>query len=323
MNPAGPRPAVELARLDSFARDYLETWDHLGNVRRRARYVIPAACDDEVLPVFRHPLLSEPEIVVLPPEAHRFLRAQSLYMFKNELALLETDVSGPLAAALANRHRRIELPRATCQVALTIDVDERYHALRERDYLEQAAEILGIPPSILGDRPIACDAVERVRAAVHPDYRVDLDVVLICLIENAITLELFDLQKDSAPTSPFYIAMAEHLADEGRHSAFFRLLLAYYWPRLEEEERVAVAMALPIFLDSYFGPHPVAIACVATWLCEVGFEASVAQRLARESYRPPEPEKNKLWGNMREVMIRTGVLDHAPTQEALKVAGWI
>ena len=158
---------------------------------------------------------------------------------------------------------------------------------------------------------------------VHPDSRVDLDAVLLCLIENVITAKLFGLQKGSPPTAPFYIAAAEHLADEGRHAAFFRLLLAYYWPRLEEEERIAVAKALPVFLDSFFGPRPDGVASATIWLREVGLGADLAHRIASEIYTSWPREENPLWHNMRSVMARTGLLGHAPTHSILAAAGWV
>jgi hypothetical protein len=313
---------VDGARLTAFSRDYLDTWERRANVRRRARYLIPADAGDAVFPTLPHPLLNTPEVVALPAEAQRFLRAQMVYFFKNQIALLETEAGGPLAAALANRHRQIELPRAARQAALTVDVDERYHALMERDYLEQAEAITAIRPSRLGDRSLAGEAIGRAGEMIHPEFRVDLEAVLICLIENAITAELFGLQTGSPPTGPFYIAAAEHLADEGRHSAFFRLLLAYYWPRLEEEERAAVGQVMPVFLDCYLGPNPQAIAAASLWLREVGLGADLAHRLAVESNRRRPRHENPLWRNIRGVMARTGLLDHAPTRSVL-AAGWV
>src|SRR5215472_383824 len=100
---------IDEAELDSLARDYLAAWEARSNVRVRGRYRIPAGGEPELLQ-FPSPFFKESEIVALPEAAQRYLRAQILYRFQNEIALLETDVTGILVADLANRHRRIELP---------------------------------------------------------------------------------------------------------------------------------------------------------------------------------------------------------------------
>jgi hypothetical protein len=45
--------------------------------------------------------------------------------------------------------------------------------------------------------------------------------------------------------------MADHLADEGRHSAFWTDLTRLYWASAPEADRQAIAIQLPVFIEQY------------------------------------------------------------------------
>ena len=314
---------TDLQALDAFSGNCLEIWDKRSNVRRRDHYRIPADQTEAAIEGVQLPLLRRPEVAALPSRDRRFLKAQALYFWKNQIALLETEVTGALAAQLANKAGQVPLPWSARQVALTIDVDERYHAYVERDFILQLAAASGIPVSAIGASPALVTAVELARAATPEEHRVDLDVVLLCLIENTITAELFGLHKENPPAGPFYDSIAEHLADEGRHAAFFRQLLAYYWPALDEHARRSIGNALPAFFEANLcRPAPEAIRCASAWLTDLGLSAGAARELAAASFPPQSPGQNPLWPGLRNTMERCGLLAHKPTLAALSEAGW-
>jgi hypothetical protein len=313
---------ADAEQIDAASRDYLQTWERRSNLRAQGRYHLSeAAAADLFRAAPADPLQALPEIQALPADSRRFLIAQGVYLMNANVAHLEIAVNGSLAARLATRTRRVEIPWSLRQAALTIDADERYHAYVAREFIEEAARACGIAPALPVDGS-PDEMVDRSLAAVPEASRVDLELVALCLVENAITAELLGLRQDEPPKTPFGTVLAEHLADEGRHASFLRQVLTYYWAQLDDEERAAVGPGIPVFLEQVMGVA-LKTTALAGWLVTVGFAPDEADRLVRLG-RPSGPRhENPMWRNMRMVMARAGLLDCPAVRASLAGAGWL
>lgn len=309
--------------IDRFAESYLAQWERAATVRSAKRYALTRDMTGENLfPARLQPLCDTPAVVALGPDARRFVLIQTCYRFMNEIALLETDVVGRLVCDLANRPHRVALSAPVRQVALTVAVDEAYHAFAAREFIAQVREATGIAPV---EPQTQCGlelAVGATTQAVAEELHDDVRVVALCIAENSITAEIFGMTEETAPDNPFHIVSEEHLVDERRHSGYFQHVLKHYWAGLDEGEREAIGPIVPTFLEYFLGRDIWSAPAVAM-LQAAGLEGSIAERTVRESVTPmPRSE----WGMARNVMRlleRSGLLDHPPTREALARAKWI
>jgi hypothetical protein len=322
---AGGSPATG-ARVDAFdryAESYLAQWERASTVRSAKRYALaPDVAGEDLFPARLQPLCDSPAVAALGPDARRFVLVQTCYRFMHEVALLETDVVAGLASDLANRPHRVALSEPVRQVALTIAVDEAYHAVAAREFVTQVRAATGIEP--LGPQAVCAleGAVAATTGAVAAALRDDVRVVTLCIAENSITAEIFGMTEETLPDNPFHIVSAEHLVDERRHSGYFQHVLKHYWSRLDDGEREAVGAIVPIFLEHFLGTDVWSAPAVAM-LRAAGVETAAAERTVRESVpRMPRSE----WAMARNVMRlleRGGLLDHPATRDALVRAQWI
>src|SRR5207237_8684797 len=108
---------------------------------------------------------------------------------------------------------RVALSEPVRQVALTIAVDEAYHAFAAREFITEVREATGIEPL---EPQIVCGlepAVEATTRAVAEDLGDDARLVALCIAENSITAEIFGMTEETLPDNPFHLVSAEHLVD--------------------------------------------------------------------------------------------------------------
>src|SRR6266540_739102 len=157
------------------------------------------------------PLCDTPAVAALGPEGRRYVLIQTCLRFMNETVLLETDVVARLAADLANRPHRVALSAPVGQVALTIAVDEAYHAFAAREFIGQIREVSGIEPV---DPQTTCGlalALEATLRVTPETLRDDVRVAALCIAENSITAEILGMTEETPADNPFHIVPAEHL----------------------------------------------------------------------------------------------------------------
>ena len=195
--------------IDRFAESYLAQWERASTVRSAQRYALTRdVTGEDLFPARLQPLCDSPLVAALGPDARRFVLVQTCYRFMNEIALLETDVVAGLASDLANRPHRVALSEPVRQVALTIAVDEAYHAFAAREFITEVREATGIEPL---EPQIVCGlepAVESTTRAVAEDLGDAARLVALCIAENSITAEIFGMTEETLPDNPFHIVSA-------------------------------------------------------------------------------------------------------------------
>jgi rubrerythrin len=309
--------------IDRFAESYLAQWERASTVRSTKRYALTRdIAGEHLFPARLQPLCDAPAVAALGPEGRRYVLIQTCLRFMNETVLLETDVVARLAADLANRPHRVALSEPVRQVALTIAVDEAYHAFAAREFIGQIREVSGIEPV---DPQTVCGlalALEATMRVTTEERRDDLRVAALCIAENSITAEILGMTEETPADNPFHIVAAEHLVDERRHSGYFQHVLKHYWAGLDEAAREALGAIVPIFLEHYLVTD-IQTAPSVTMLRAAGVEAAAAERTVRDTLRPTVRSEHRMARNVMRLLDQSGLLAHPPTREALVRAEWI
>lgn len=309
--------------LTRFARGYLENWERKANVRAKSRY-LPDAAENPVdlFPRLWLPLLEHPEIRRLGHAAEDFLILQTCYTLFNDIAVLETDEVGQLCADLAHRDRRVEIPMAVRQVALTVATDEAYHAFAAREYIDRIADLTGVRPLSLQGVGGLGAAMKAGRAAVPADHLDDLNVIMLCLAENMLTAEVMLLHHDAIAQSSFARVQGEHLMDEARHNAFFQRLLRYYWQSLAPAAQDAVALGLASYYARLIGSDDLVAVRHRLTFAAIGLtdEDKITAILATPR-RHARPADAPVWQNQCRILDQAGLTAHPAVRRSLETVG--
>lgn len=306
-------------------RDYKSkelVWDKLAATRSKPRRVLP---EGEVVghlyPPAKAALLTHPLMKDLPPEKLRLFFIQSAYKFMGDIAFVETESVNDVALKIANGHTPIAFPEDIRYDALTVIVDEAYHAYVARDFMRQIEQRTGVKPL---PKPTETDlsrsmafGKRRLPEALHGLW----ELVAVCIGENTLTKELLNLTGERSVNEVLHQVMEDHVRDEGRHAVLFMNILKLVWNEMEESARLAIGQFLPEFIREYLDPRMQAEyeRGVLEWL---GLPAEHIEKLISETYAEPPLEefrtRNPLSGYVVHVLKQCDVLSHEPTLEAFR-----
>jgi len=301
-----------------FIERYQDRWDRRATVRSRPRRRPRGeAASGDYYPVMRQPLTIHPEVTALGEQARTFALVQSVYKYMNDVALTETEVVSAAAIGIANGRLGPGLSEEMRQIALTVVVDEAYHALVARDFIiavQASTGIVPLPPPADTELSRALSAtLAELPVALHNDFR----LLAVCIAENTLTQEIVELSREGELATAFVEALADHLADEAQHAVYFQKVLAAAWAELDEARRRPLGQALPDFIGRYLNIE-IQSAYDAAILRALGLSQSRIEPLLQEIHGgfvlgPSHP----MVANILRLLERTGVQGHEPTRRAL------
>lgn len=307
-----------------FLETYQDRWDRRSTIRSRPRRD-PAgdAGLGDYYPIVRQPIAIHPEVTGLGGEAIAHILVQSSYKYMNDVALTETEVVNRTAIRIANGRLAFDFPDIVRQIALTVVVDEAYHALVAREFIRHVELRTGIAPVALPTETELSRAITATKSVLVPELHDDFDVIAICIAENTLTQEIVDLSGESNLATPFVEALSDHLADEAQHAAFFQGVLDLYWNGIPESHRRALGAALPPFIRAYLN---VALqrSFDADVLSALGVPADRVTRIVDDTHDdfglgPQHP----MLANILTLLDKARVFTHAPTRDAFAAQSWI
>ena len=276
------------------------------------------AADGDYFPVIRQPLTIHPDVIDLGENARTFALVQSSYKYMNDVALTETEVINHTAIRIANGRVAAILPSDVRQVALTVVIDEAYHALVARDFIVAVNESTGISPLPLPDQTELSLAIEAAHDELDVALHDDFDVIAICIAENTLTKEIVDLSRDSNLATPFVEALSDHLADEAMHAGFFRRLLAMHWESLTETTRDSLATVLPRFVGRYLNVS-IQRTFDASILCALDVAPDRVEAILEDIYGGfTLSARHPMVVSIVALLDKAGVLSHSPTRSAFQ-----
>jgi hypothetical protein len=237
---------MNAADYQSFA----DAWESRATIRTRPRRVVEN--DDKLIyPLSRQPLVLSETFLRECPEQRDFALVQTLYKFINDVVIFETEIVDKTARSIAKNRFAMAFPFACRYDAMTVVVDEDYHALVAMDFMQQTVAMTGITPIELPDEIELSRAIPAAVALAPEHLKSAMELICVAIAENTVTGDVAAFAKDDTVKQSIKGLMADHLLDEGRHSGFWSRMVRIYWHTVSEDDRQCIAQILPVFIGHY------------------------------------------------------------------------
>ncbi|PNB48923.1 aminobenzoate oxygenase [Pseudomonas sp. GW456-12-10-14-LB2] len=237
---------MNAADYQSFA----DAWESRATIRTRPRRVLE---DDArlIYPLSRQPLVLSETFLRECPEQRDFALVQTLYKFINDVVIFETEIVDKTARSIAKNRFAVPFPFACRYDAMTVVVDEDYHALVAMDFMQQTVAMTGIEPIELPNEIELSRAIPAAVELAPPHLRSAVELICVAIAENTVTGDVAAFARDDTVKPSIKGLMADHLLDEGRHSSFWARMVRIYWHTASDADRECIAQILPVFIGHY------------------------------------------------------------------------
>jgi hypothetical protein len=237
---------MNAADYQSFA----DTWESRATIRTRPRRVLE---NDErlIYPLSRQPLVLSETFLRECPQQRDFALVQTLYKFINDVVIFETEIVDKTARSIAKNRFAVAFPFACRYDAMTVVVDEDYHALVAMDFMQQTVAMTAIEPIQLPDEIELSRAIPAAVALAPEHLRSAVELICVAIAENTVTGDVAAFARDDTVKPSIKGLMADHLLDEGRHSSFWARMVRIYWHTASDADRETIAQILPVFIGHY------------------------------------------------------------------------
>ena len=231
-------------------RSFADDWERRATIRTRPRRLLEN--DHKLIyPLSRQPLVLSATFVDHCPQHRDFVLLQTFYKFINDVVIFETEIVDKTARSIAKNRFSVPFPLACRYDAMTVVVDEDYHALVAMDFMQQTVALTGIEPIQLPDEIELSRAIPAA-VALAPEYlRSAVELICVAIAENTVTGDVAAFARDDSVKPSIKGLMADHLLDEGRHSSFWARMVRIYWHTASDADRETIAQILPVFIGHY------------------------------------------------------------------------
>ncbi|MEN5245663.1 diiron oxygenase [Pseudomonas atacamensis] len=237
---------MNAADYQSFA----DAWESRATIRTRPRRLLE---DDQrlIYPLSRQPLVLSETFLRECPQQRDFALVQTLYKFINDVVIFETEIVDKTARSIAKNRFAVAFPFACRYDAMTVVVDEDYHALVAMDFMQQTVALTGVEPIQLPDEIELSRAIPAAVALAPQHLRSAVELICVAIAENTVTGDVAAFARDDSVKPSIKGLMADHLLDEGRHSSFWARMVRIYWHTASDADRETIAQILPVFIGHY------------------------------------------------------------------------
>ncbi|MGS0894739.1 diiron oxygenase [Burkholderia stagnalis] len=303
----------------------VSAWYEKATVRYTPRIIVPDYTSDALIyPSALSIISGHPLVVARGKEVRSFILTQSAYRFLYGVGLLETKFV--IQCSLDLVHDRIfPIDDVKRLQALTVIIDEGYHAHVALDYIVQMREKSGIAPLSVPQTNRKLDATARAYAMLPPELRMDFQLLAVTLAENVLTNEIATMGREKELTKSYITLMTDHVMDEGRHSNYFNDLTRVRWAQLDATAQSTFGTLLPAFLDDFLGidPHR---AFEREMLDACDFSSGDVQRIlddTQETYSGNHAAlSNRTKARLFRLMKTFGILDRGDARDAFSAQGY-
>ncbi|MBD1550106.1 diiron oxygenase [Pseudomonas typographi] len=296
---------------------FADSWEARATIRTRPRRVLEN--DHKLIyPLSRQPLVLGQAFQQHCPQWRDFALVQTLYKFINDIVIFETEIVDRTARRIAKDRFAVAFPFAARYDAMTVVIDEDYHALVAMDFLQQTIALTHIEPITLPAEIELSHAIPAALALAPAHLQDAVELICVAIAENTVTNDVAAFSRDDSVKASVRGMMADHLLDEGRHSSFWARLVRLYWVDADEQDRTRIAAILPVFIGHYltnaiqkrFDSHLIAKLPV----CQA-VRAELAAEAAAMDF--PIGHQHPLMANIQRFFSQSGMLDSRCVQEAL------
>ncbi|WLH79511.1 diiron oxygenase [Pseudomonas sp. FP2335] len=294
-----------------------EDWERHATIRTRPRRMLED--DDKLIyPLARQPLALSATFTEQCPQWRDFVLTQSFYKYINDVVIFETEIVDKTARSIAKNRFSLPFPPACRYDAMTVVVDEDYHALVALDFLQQAVTMTGLQPLELPSQIELSRALPLAQALAPAHLRDAVELIGVAIAENTITHDVAAFAKDHSIKASVRGLMADHLCDEGRHAQFWTRLVRLYWQAASAADRDTIAHILPTFLAHYL-TNDLQQRFDLQLIEHLDVDASVRHALRDEinALVFPITRQHPLVGNIMGFLHRSGLLQTPSVAQAL------
>jgi len=302
------------------AEDYLsfvDAWEGRATIRTRPRRMVEH--DDKLIyPLSRQPLVLSETFSRECAHLRDYALVQSLYKFINDVVIFETEIVDKTARSIAKNRFAIPFPFACRFDAMTVVIDEDYHALVAMDFMQQTIALTGIEPIELPTEIELSRAIPAALALAPDHLRSAVELICVAIAENTVTNDVAAFAQDDSVKQSIKGLMADHLLDEGRHSGFWTRLVRIYWHGASEVDRQCIAEIMPVFIGHYL-THEIQADFDLALIGHLQTSASVKQALKDEVREMSFPinHHHPLVGNIVRFFKTSSMLDSPCVRHAL------
>ncbi|PSS45555.1 diiron oxygenase [Pseudomonas sp. BBP2017] len=298
-------------------QSFADTWESRATIRTRPRRMVE---DDQrlIYPLSRQPLVLTASFLRECPQLRDLALVQSLYKFINDVVIFETEIVDRTARRIAKDRFAIRFPFACRYDAMSVVVDEDYHALVAMDFMQQTIALTAIEPISLPTEIELSRAIPAALALAPAHLRDALELICVGIAENTLTDDVAAFARDDTVKPSVKGLMADHLLDEGRHSMFWARLTRIYWQSATQTDRQCIAEILPVFLEQYL-TNEIQKTFDFTLIDHLAVAPSVRQALREEvlAIAYPINHQHPLLGNILRFLHSSSMLDSPCVQRAL------
>ena len=298
-------------------RSFAEDWERRATIRTRPRRLLEN--DDKLIfPLCRQPLVLSETFLEHCSPWRDFVLLQSFYKFINDVVIFETEIVDKTARSIAKNRFSLPFPLACRIDAMTVVVDEDYHALVALDFLQQAVHMMGVQPLELPRQIELSRALPAAHAHTPAHLHDAVELIAVAIAENTVTQDVAAFSKDDSVKQSIRGLMADHLFDEGRHAQFWAQLVRLYWQAASPEDRDSIAEILPIFLAHYLtNDLQKGFDLLLIEHMDVSAEIRLALRHEIEAVDFPITRQHPLVGNIMNFLHHSGMLQTPSVARAL------
>lgn len=301
----------------SSYKTHAKTWEKMATIRTRPRREIE---DDDFgfYPEDRQSLCFDPIIAKLGAPVKDYILLQSLYKYINDIIIFETEIVNKTALDIAKGRFPFEFPFSARYDAMSVVIDENYHAYVAMDFQNQIEMRTGVLPFHIYDEIELSRAIPRSIEALDGKYKAGMELIAVAISENTVTADVAAFAKDNSIKRCIKGMMADHLADEGRHSRFWVEMVKIYWQGVDEDTRLAIGAAIPQFLEEYL-TNDIQVAFDTALVNQLDLPKMVKNKVLSNLVNVyPITSQHPMIANIRRFFMLSGILEHAPTAHALK-----
>jgi len=295
---------------------HAEIWEQNATIRNRPRRLIE---DDDLgfYPEERQPLCFDPVIVKLSSTVKDYILLQSLYKYINDIIIFETEIVNKTALKIATGRFNFDFSFAERHDAMSVVIDEDYHAFVAMDFQNQLEKITGIVPFQVCNEIELSKAIPKAISTLDKKYQEGMELIAVAISENTVTSDVAAFSRDNTIKRSIKGIMSDHLADEGRHSKFWIEMVKIYWNGIDEDARIAIGEALPTFLKEYLTSE-VQQKFDASLVKQIELPEMVKSKIIENMVSSfPITSHHPMMANIRKFFVKSGMLDHAPTKKIL------
>ncbi|MGC4060820.1 MAG: diiron oxygenase [Aquabacterium sp.] len=312
------------SNMAAIEQDNVSRWYANATVRHSDRILVPDNSKGEfIFPRSRQLLSEHPAVVAKGHDAVAYVLAQSAYKYMYEIGLLETRFVIDCSLNIINNKIK-GFNDDEKREALTIVIDEGYHAYVALDFIIQMKALTGVQPIEVPEANGNLRAVQRAMDALPTSMHDDFQLISVCLAEHTLTKDLVSIGREKDATASFTQVMTDHVSDEGRHANYFARLMKQHWVTLSEATKTTIGFMLPNYLDDYLAGDDER-SFDKKILLALGMSEAEALRVIDDTH-PAFMDNLHTYvsvtkANLVKLLARCGIMDHEATKASFIAHG--